>query len=107
MKHFSEWEWFCGHLVGIHGVGGVLGLLATGFLASKAVNPDGADGLLFGNPSLLGIQALAVLSTIAYAFVVTFVLLKFVDRVFGLRVPENEEINGLDLSQHQETAYNL
>ena len=94
-------------VVGIHGVGGVLGLLATGFLASKAVNPDGADGLLFGNPSLLGIQALAVLSTIAYAFVVTFVLLKFVDRAFGLRVPENEEISGLDLSQHQETAYNL
>ncbi|MEW6667521.1 MAG: ammonium transporter [Thermodesulfobacteriota bacterium] len=94
-------------VVGIHGVGGVLGLLATGFLASKAVNPDGADGLLFGNASLLGIQALAALSTIAYAFLVTFVLLKLVDRVFELRVPEHEEISGLDLSQHQETAYNL
>ena len=93
-------------VVGIHGVGGVLGLLATGFLASKAVNPDGADGLLFGNLTQLGIQIVAILATIVYAFVVSYVLLKLIDKGLGLRIPESEEISGLDLSQHDETAYN-
>jgi Amt family ammonium transporter len=93
-------------VVGIHGVGGVLGLLATGFLASKAVNPDGADGLLFGNLTQLGIQIVAVLATIVYAFGVSYVLLKLIDKGLGLRIPESEEMSGLDLSQHDETAYN-
>jgi len=92
-------------VVGIHGVGGIIGLLAVGVLASTAVNPDGANGLLFGNPSQLGIQCISVLATIVYTFVVTFVLLKIVDKLMGLRVPEHEEISGLDLSQHDETAY--
>ena len=94
-------------VVGIHGVGGVLGLLATGFFSNIEVNPGGANGLIFGNPSLLGIQALAVLCTIVYVFVVTYVLLKLIDRWLGLRVSENEEMNGLDLSQHKESAYNF
>ena len=94
-------------VVGIHGVGGVVGLLATGFLASTTVNPDGANGLVFGNPSQIGIQCIAVVVTIVYTFVVTYVLLKIVDKVFGLRLPESEEISGLDLSQHDETAYNF
>jgi Amt family ammonium transporter len=92
-------------VVGIHGVGGVLGLLAAGLFASKAVNPAGADGLFFGNPSQLGIQAIAVLVTVFYVFTVSFVILKFVDKVFGLRVPDHEEVSGLDLTQHDETAY--
>jgi Amt family ammonium transporter len=92
-------------VVGIHGVGGVLGLLATGLFASKAVNPAGADGLFFGNPSQLGIQAIAILVTVLYVFTVSFAILKFVDKVFGLRVPEHDEVSGLDLTQHDETAY--
>jgi len=89
-------------VVGIHGVGGIIGLLAT-----KLINLDGANGLFFGNPSQLGIQALAVLVTIVYTFIFSYILLKIVDKCFGLRVPERDEISGLDLSEHDETAYNL
>jgi Amt family ammonium transporter len=92
-------------VVGIHGVGGVLGLLATGLFASKAVNPNGSDGLFFGNASQLGAQTVAVLVTIIYVFVVSFGLLKALDKIFGLRVPDYEEVSGLDLAQHDETAY--
>jgi Amt family ammonium transporter len=92
-------------VVGIHGVGGVLGLIATGLFASKAVNPRGADGLFFGNPSQLGIQLVAILATIIYVFVLSFVILKIVDRIFGLRVQADEEVSGLDLTQHDESAY--
>jgi Amt family ammonium transporter len=92
-------------VVGIHGVGGVIGLIATGLFASKAVNPGGANGLFFGNASQLGIQMLAIVVTVIYVFVVSFVILKIVDRVFGLRVQADEESSGLDLTQHDETAY--
>jgi Amt family ammonium transporter len=94
-------------VVGIHGVGGIIGLLAIGFLASLVVNPGGANGLLYGNLSQLGIQCIAILATIIYTFIVTYILLKVVDKLFGLRVQEGDEISGLDLSQHDETAYNL
>ena len=94
-------------VVGIHGVGGVLGLLAAGFFANHAVNPNGPDGLFFGNPSQLGLQLIAILVTIVYTFILSYILLVIVDKIFGLRVPENEEISGLDLSQHDETAYVL
>ena len=94
-------------VVGIHGVGGILGLLATGFFASLVVNPGGANGLLYGNFSQLGIQCIAILATIVYTFIVTYILLKVVDKLFGLRVKEGDEISGLDLSQHDETAYNI
>lgn len=94
-------------VVGIHGVGGVIGLICTGFLASKAVNPGGADGLFFGNPSQLGLQCIAVFVTIVYSFVISYILLKIVDKILGLRVSETDEIGGLDLSQHDETAYNI
>jgi Amt family ammonium transporter len=85
----------------------VLGLLAAGLFASKAVNPNGPDGLFFGNPGQLGIQLIAVIVTLLYAFVLTYLFLKIIDRIFGLRVPVNDEINGLDLSQHDEKAYIL
>jgi Amt family ammonium transporter len=94
-------------VVGVHGVGGTWGALATGLFASKAINPTGNDGLFFGNPSLLAIQALTVLVTWIYSFVVTLVLLKILDRTMGLRVSEEHEINGLDLSQHGETGYSF
>jgi Amt family ammonium transporter len=92
---------------GVHGVGGTLGALATGLFARKAVNAAGADGMLFGNPSLLRVQAIAVAVTIVYSTAVTFILLKILDRVMGLRVSEEEEVIGLDDTQHKESAYTL
>jgi Amt family ammonium transporter len=94
-------------VVGIHGVGGVLGLLAAGCLASKAANPAGPDGLFFGNPTQFLLQLLAVVVTIAYVFPVSYGLLKLTDKIWGLRVPEPDEMGGLDLTQHDEVAYNL
>jgi Amt family ammonium transporter len=92
---------------GVHGIGGTLGALLTGLFAQKAINPAGNDGLLFGNPSLLGTQVVAVAATWAYAIVATFVLLKILDAMMGLRVEESEEDEGLDVSQHGESAYEL
>jgi ammonium transporter, Amt family len=94
-------------VVGVHGVGGLWGALATGLFASKAVNPDGADGLFFGNPAQFGIQVVAVAVTIAYCFILTWVLLKAVDTTMGLRVAKEDEIAGLDISEHQESGYSL
>ena len=94
-------------VVGIHGLSGVLGLLLTGLLATVAVNPGGADGLFYGSASLLGAQCIAIGVTIVYAFVVSYILLKVVDRLFGLRVELSEERSGLDITQHEEAAYNL
>jgi Amt family ammonium transporter len=92
-------------VVGIHGVGGVIGLLCTGLFATTEVNPNGANGLFFGNGAQLGIQFIAVAATAIYTFVLSYILLKVIDKFFGLRVSEHEEISGLDLSQHDETAY--
>jgi len=92
-------------VVGVHGVGGTWGALGTGLFASKAVNPDGADGFFFGNPGQVSVQILAILSTYALALVGTWIILKVVDAIVGLRVSEEEEVVGLDLSQHSETAY--
>ncbi|MGQ9687368.1 MAG: ammonium transporter [Desulfobaccales bacterium] len=94
-------------VVGVHGIGGLWGALATGLFASKAVNDAGADGLFFGNPAQLGIQALAVVATVIYSFVLSLILLKLVDVIMGLRVAKENEVAGLDLSEHQETGYNL
>jgi Amt family ammonium transporter len=93
-------------VVGVHCVGGTLGALATGVLATTAVNAGGANGLLYGNPKLLAIQALAVVVTLAYSFSVTFLLLKVLDKTMGLRVAKEDEIQGLDLSVHGEAGYN-
>lgn len=94
-------------VVGVHFVGGLWGALATGLFASKAVNDAGADGLFFGNPAQLGIQALAAGVTIVYSFVLSFILFKILDAIMGLRVAEDEEISGLDLATHQESGYSL
>jgi Amt family ammonium transporter len=93
-------------VVGIHGVGGTWGALALGLFATKAVNDAGNNGFFFGNPGLLGVQALAVGTAWVYSFVVTFILLKILDWTMGLRVSEEEEDSGLDLSQHNEMGYN-
>ena len=94
-------------VVGVHCVGGTTGALLTGLFASKLVNSAGADGLLFGNPAQFITQLIAVVTTLVYCFVVAFILLKVVDALMGLRVEEEEELAGLDLSQHGENAYTL
>ena len=92
---------------GVHGVGGAWGALATGIFATVAINSGAKDGLLAGNPGQLGIQAIAVGASIVYSAVMTFVILKLIDVFVGLRVPESEEVLGLDASQHREAAYQI
>ncbi len=94
-------------VVGVHAVGGIWGALATGLFASKAINSNAADGLFFGNPAQLGIQILAVVTTIIYSLVVSLVLLYIVKAIMGLRVSEEEEVAGVDTSIHGEAGYNL
>jgi Amt family ammonium transporter len=93
-------------VVGVHGIGGTWGALATGLFASKAINSAGADGLFFGNPGQLIIQIKAVLITWIFVFIASFIILKIVDAIVGLRVSDEEEKMGLDLGQHDESAYN-
>jgi len=92
---------------GVHGVGGIFGTLATGLFASKLVNSAGANGLFFGNPKQFLIQLIGVSVAVFYTVIVTFIIYKFVDIFFGMRVKEKEEIMGLDLTQHRETAYTV
>jgi len=92
---------------GVHGVGGIIGALLTGVFATTAVNEAGQNGLLYGNPALLGIQALAVVAVAVYAAAVTWGLLKLINAVWGIRVSEEEERAGLDTTQHGETAYQM
>jgi ammonium transporter, Amt family len=92
---------------GVHGVGGAWGAIATGIFATVAVNGAAKDGLLAGNPGQLGIQAIAVGAAILYSAVMTFVILKLIDVFVGLRVPESEEVLGLDATQHREAAYQI
>jgi Amt family ammonium transporter len=94
-------------VVGVHGVGGAWGALATGIFASVAVNAAGADGLIHGNAGQLGTQAMAIGATAGFSFVATLIILKVLDLVMGLRVSEAEEVEGLDVSQHGERAYAL
>ena len=90
---------------GIHGVGGVWGAVATGLFASVAVNSGGADGLFHGNAALLGKQLIAIGASAGYSFVATFVILKALSATIGVRASAEEEIQGLDLTEHSENAY--
>jgi Amt family ammonium transporter len=92
---------------GVHGVGGTWGALATGLWATKSVNSAGADGLFHANPVQLWIQIKAVVITLVYSFVVSYILFKVVDALIGLRVNEHEERVGLDLTQHKEVGYTI
>jgi Amt family ammonium transporter len=94
-------------VVGVHCVGGIVGAMLTGIFATKLVNAAGGDGLLYGNPGQLGIQAIAVGVTLIYSFVVSYILFKVLDATMGLRVTADEETAGLDISEHQETGYSL
>jgi Amt family ammonium transporter len=92
---------------GVHCVGGIWGALATGLWATTTVNSAGANGLFYGNPAQFIIQLKAVAITVAYSGVVSFVLLKLVDLVIGLRATEQSERIGLDLTDHRETGYTM
>jgi len=94
-------------VVGVHGVGGTWGAIATGLFASKLINPAGNDGLFFGNPHQLLVQVIAVLATWIFAAVGTIVILSILKALMGLRVSEEEELMGLDLSQHNERGYSM
>jgi Amt family ammonium transporter len=94
-------------VVGVHCVGGIWGALATGLFASKLVNPAGGDGLFFGNPGQLLTQFIAVGATLVFSFVISYILFKILDATMGLRVPVEDEVAGLDITEHQETGYSL
>ncbi len=95
-------------VVGVHLVGGLLGSILLGLFADKAVNSAGADGVFFGGgTALLVDQVIASIVVLAFSFVVSIALAKVIDLVIGLRVSPEDESEGLDLSQHAETAYNL
>ncbi len=93
-------------VIGIHGVGGVIGTLCLGIFASTQVNPGGVDGLLAGSSAQLGKQALGVAVVGGYAFIVSWLLFKVVHVVLGMRLSDEAEAQGMDLTEHSETAYN-
>jgi Amt family ammonium transporter len=92
---------------GVHGIGGMWGALATGLWATKMVNPAGANGLFYGNPAQFLIQFKAVIVTTVYSFVMTFVILKVLNAIIGVRASEQDERIGLDLTQHREAGYTV
>ena len=93
-------------VVGIHGVGGMIGTLCLGIFASTQVNPGGVDGLLAGNSAQLGKQALGVVVVGGYAFIVSWLLFKVVHAALGMRLSDEAEVQGMDSTEHSETAYN-
>ncbi len=92
---------------GVHGVGGTIGTIGAGLLASTAINAAGSDGLFFGNVQTLIIQLKGIGIVAAYSVGVTFVLLKIIEKTIGLRVHDEHELLGLDLSQHSEEGYRM
>ncbi len=92
---------------GVHGVGGILGTIGAGLFAQKAINAAGADGFFFGNPRQLLVQLISIAIVAVFSFVVSLLLLKVIDWTIGLKVTDEEELMGLDLSQHEETGYQL
>jgi Amt family ammonium transporter len=96
-------------VVGVHGVAGVVGTLAVGLFATRTVNSAVSHEGLFsgGGWHLLGVQALTVVVTLAFAFTLTWLVAQVVRRTMGLRVPPQEEIDGLDTHTHLEAAYDF
>lgn len=104
MKHVFKYDDAL-DVVGVHGVGGTFGALATGIFASSAVNT--ATGLLEGNPSQLWIQFISVVATWLFCYVASRILFHVVDALVGLRADVESEVAGLDVSEHNETGYQL
>lgn len=94
-------------VVGIHGVGGLWGAIATGIFASKIWNPAGNNGLIHGNIHQLIVQLASIFAVIIYSFIATLAILLFIKLFTGLRVTKEDEMRGLDITQHYENAYNI
>jgi Amt family ammonium transporter len=92
---------------GVHGIGGMVGALLTGFWATTVVNPAGANGIFHGGGKLVLLQLAALAVCAAYSFILSYGLLKLVDKLVGLRVSQDSENIGLDLTQHRESAYTV
>jgi ammonium transporter, Amt family len=92
---------------GVHGIGGMLGALLTGFWATTFINPAGGNGIFHGGGKLLLWQVVAIVVSFGYSFILSFGLLKLIDKVMGLRVSTEQESIGLDLTQHSESAYTV
>jgi ammonium transporter len=92
---------------GVHGVGGFLGALLTGVFCSQVVNPQGADGLMYGNAGQVVKQLLAAVASAALTFVGSLVLVKLVDLLLGFTVDNREEVEGLDRTEHGEVGFDL
>jgi Amt family ammonium transporter len=90
---------------GVHGVGGLWGIIATGLFATIAVNTTGANGYFIGGSKLLHAQFVAILSTVGYSVAATFIIFKVLDKLMGMRVTPEDEYNGLDVTQHGESGY--
>jgi Amt family ammonium transporter len=88
---------------GVHGVGGILGAVLTGVFATSEVGGDAVRGLIDGNPGQIWIQVQGIIWTIGWCGIVSFVLLKLIDLVMGLRVDRDAEREGLDLALHGES----
>lgn len=91
---------------GIHGMSGLWGALATGLFAAPFINSLGT-GVFYGNPGQIVTQIVAIAVVAGYSFVATLIIGKIIDIVMGLRVDEKEEIEGLDITQHEETGYRI
>lgn len=89
---------------GVHGIGGIIGALATGFLATPAIQSS-YSGLFYGNPKQAWIQLIATVTTMVFSGAMTYVIFKIVDKFWGIRATHKEEIAGMDISQHNEMAY--
>ncbi len=92
---------------GIHGLGGALGALLTGVFATTMFNPEATPGVLEGNLAIMGPQVIGVVATLAYSGIVTFIIVKVLEKTMGLRVEEEQEREGLDINQHGEQGYRL
>lgn len=85
-----------------HGIGGMVGMILTGVFATKTVNPAGADGLFYGNPAFFFTQIKGLAIVVAYSFTMSFLIFKFINFILPIRVSQEEELLGLDASQHNE-----
>ncbi len=92
---------------GVHGVGGLLGTILLGLMASKAINPNGADGLFFGGTDFFMKELIAVVGTSIYAFIFTYIMLVLINKITRVKVTAEEEEKGLDSSYHGETARDI
>lgn len=92
---------------GVHGIAGITGAILTGLFATREINPGAADGLFYGNPKQLFVQAITVAVAVIFSAIGTFIIFKIVDSIIGMRVDSKDEYIGLDLTQHHEAGYTV